>query len=384
MIPLGTDRPNRRPTLVVYALIVANLAAYVAQVVVVRIDPDLAGRIIEPLLLQRDVSEPWTSLTYLFLHADFWHVFFNMVFLWVFGPNVEDRFGRVGFLIFYVLGGVAAGIGHTAFSPNPVLGASGAVAAITGAFLVLFPRTHIRLFMFFIIIGLFSIPSWWFIVFAIVRDFIPFAANLGGRTAYGAHLGGYTFGISVSLFLLATRSLSREPYDLFSIAKHRRRRRKFFDAARQAQVRAERVSSTRKMSKAEERAANELTEARSAVAEKIKSDDLDGAVDAYRRLLGEFGHDGSASTLNRANQLLIANHLYRSEDHQTAALAYELFLGSNTNDTEAPGVRLLLGLINARHLNDPVRAKQLLDQVKGRLRTDDEEKLVEQLIEELG
>jgi len=178
--------------------------------------------------------------------------------------------------------------------------------------------------------------------------------------------------------------LPREPYDLFSIAKHRQRRRKFFDAARQMDARSERVSSTRKLSKAEERAANELAEARAMVTGHISGGDLDAAADAYRTLLAEFGHDQSATTLNRANLLTLGNHLYRSGDNQTAAVAYERFLGSNPNDTEAPGVRLLLGLINARHLNDPVRAKQLLEEVRGRLRTDEEESLAEQLIEELG
>ena len=238
--------------------------------------------------------------------------------------------------------------------------------------------------MFFIIIGLFSVPSWWFIAFAIVRDFIPFAAQLRSQTAYSAHLGGYAFGIVVSLILLATKMLPREQYDLFSLAKHRHRRQTFKQAGLIAESHRAKIAADRKLSRAEEEAANRLAEARAAVTERIARGQLDEAAELYRDLLDNHGHDHSASTLNRAHQLTIANHLYRTGDHQLAALAYDRFLESNPDDAESPGVRLLLGLINARFLNDPVRAKVLLKEAAGRLRTNEEEELAQQLIEELG
>ena len=173
IIPLRTDRPPKRTPMVTQALIVVNLAVY------------LLGAAGGYLGLFEDAEaltgighfdpeqfKAWQLLTYQFLHDPhgIWHIAFNMLFLWVFGSAVEDRLGRVGFLGFYLIGGAVAALAHMAITKAPVIGASGSIAGVTGAFLALFPRSRIQILVFFFIIGTYSIPSLWFIGFYIAID----------------------------------------------------------------------------------------------------------------------------------------------------------------------------------------------------------------------
>src|SRR5688572_6343928 len=98
--PLRTDRPLTPPTLINFLLIAVNLGVFIALSAVGRTDPPEAARLTELLALDPAHPHPWAFLSYAFLHADFMHIAGNMLFLWVFGPNVEDRFGRVGYLLF--------------------------------------------------------------------------------------------------------------------------------------------------------------------------------------------------------------------------------------------------------------------------------------------
>src|SRR5262245_16325094 len=123
-----------------YVLVGVNVVVYCIGVALERAWPDQFERVQNLFILTPGGSRPWSFITYAFLHGNLMHILGNMVFLWVFGPNVEDRFGRIGFLLFYLGGAAASGGLHAMFDSNPVLGASGAIAAVTGAYLVLFPR----------------------------------------------------------------------------------------------------------------------------------------------------------------------------------------------------------------------------------------------------
>ena len=136
-------------------------------------------------------------LTSMFLHGSVGHVLFNMWFLWIFGNNVEEAYGHVGYLLMYVIGGLAATGAYVALNPDatvPLVGASGAVAVAMGAYLVLFPGHRVL-----------SLVGWFFLpVPAAVFLVIWFAAQfgLGGtNTAWEAHAGGFVFGAGISLFL---------------------------------------------------------------------------------------------------------------------------------------------------------------------------------------
>ncbi len=383
-LPLGTDRPLRRPTLVNHVLIALNVGVFVAMMVLEKSNPEQAERVLDAMHLGGPAGtgrEPWRFVTYAFAHGGWMHLLGNMLILWVFGPAIEDRFRRWGYLVFYLAAGVVSGLAHVAIENSPVIGASGAIAGVTGAFLVLMPLTKVRLAFMFFYVGVQWIPSWWFIGFAIAKDMLAFSSQ--DDVAHGAHLAGYVFGGGVALTLLATKLLQREPYDLFMIGKQAYRRRQFREFGRQRdEAIAKRWEQAKKGSSAA--LVDQAAEARAAVAARLNEENGEGAIAAYRDLVERFAASTQAVTLSRRQQLEIANLLFAAGDHQTAAYAYERFLEFYAKDPESPRVRLMLGLINARHLNDPVRAKQVLAGLEDDLHEDDQKTLARTLVDELA
>jgi membrane associated rhomboid family serine protease len=160
-----------------------------------------------------------TVFTAMFMHASIIHIGGNMLFLWIFGNNVESAMGRVKYLFFYVLGGIAALALQVAVAPNstaPTLGASGAIAAVLGGYIVLFPRARVLTLVFIIFLfTVIELPAiivlgLWFIeqaVFAAVGLTTP---GTTGGVAYFAHIGGFAFGLT-TVKLLATRRIQIPP-----------------------------------------------------------------------------------------------------------------------------------------------------------------------------
>jgi membrane associated rhomboid family serine protease len=143
-----------------------------------------------------------TILTAMFMHASWLHILGNMVFLWAFGPQIEDAMGPFKYLVFYILGGLVAMLAQIAASPNstiPTLGASGAIAAVMGAFLVTFPLHRIRtLLVIFIFVSVRLIPAVFLIGFWLLIQFFSVgtvATAQTGGVAYLAHIGGAVFGV---------------------------------------------------------------------------------------------------------------------------------------------------------------------------------------------
>jgi membrane associated rhomboid family serine protease len=142
-----------------------------------------------------------TILTAMFLHGSWSHILGNMVFLWAFGPEIEDSMGRLRYLAFYLAGGVAAMLAQVAVNPSsraPNLGASGAIAAVMGAFLVTYPRDRIRSLLFiFIFVRVTFIPAAVLIVFWLLLQLLnvgSVATTQTGGVAYVAHVAGAIFG----------------------------------------------------------------------------------------------------------------------------------------------------------------------------------------------
>jgi membrane associated rhomboid family serine protease len=170
--------------------------------------------------------EPWgvSWLTSMFLHGGWDHILGNMLFLAIFGKNVEDAFGRLGYLAFYLAGGFVAGMtqvavtllfGTAGAARVPNLGASGAIAAVLGAYFLLYPNSRIvtLVFVFFV-----RIPAWyflgvWFLFQLIDANFglVSASAN-GGGVAFFAHVGGFLFGVLVTLRLLRTGRIAPQEY----------------------------------------------------------------------------------------------------------------------------------------------------------------------------
>jgi rhomboid family protein len=151
-----------------------------------------------------------TVFTSMFMHASIIHIGGNMIFLWIFGNNVEDSMGPVKFFFFYILGGIAALALQVAIAPNsitPTLGASGAIAAVLGGYIVLYPRARVIIILFFTVIELPALVMLgiWFAeqaVFAAAG--LTTATGAAGGVAYFAHVGGFVFGV-LTIKLLATR-----------------------------------------------------------------------------------------------------------------------------------------------------------------------------------
>ena len=148
---------------------------------------------------------PWVTLfTSMFMHGGWMHLIGNMLFLWVFGNNLEVRMGRVKFLAFYLISGLfasAAQVGIDMDSAIPTIGASGAIAGVLGGYLVLFPHSRIQTVVFMILITVVAIPAWMLIGIWVIIQFFSGFISLGGEfsqgVAYWAHIGGFVAGFLI-------------------------------------------------------------------------------------------------------------------------------------------------------------------------------------------
>ncbi|MFI4896312.1 MAG: rhomboid family intramembrane serine protease [Phycisphaerales bacterium JB059] len=370
LIPLGTDRPTRRPSLVTPAILAVTVLAHLVMQVVLRVDPERGAWVYDTFSVGGAEFRWWGLLTSLLLHspASWLHLIANMLFLWVFGPSVEDRFGRLGFLALYLLGGVASGGLHAAFEPSPAIGASGAIAAIAGAFLVLFPRTRIKCFWIFTL-SVIPVPAWWFIGLAVAWDLLAHAFQAADNIARLAHLGGYAFGIGVSAALLRAGVFPSEPYDLLTIFRQARRRRAFRAAGAMANHSAPAAAKAKGDRHAHQ--SDALAGARAEVSEALSRGELDLAADRYRELLSEYADQPGAATLARDAQYRLGVHLAAAGDHETAAIAFERFVEAYPLDREIEQIRLMLGRLLGRYLGRRERGLELLTEVMNQ--THDEE-----------
>jgi membrane associated rhomboid family serine protease len=147
----------------------------------------------------------------MFMHGSILHIAGNMLFLWVFGNNIEDRMGKVAFVLFYLAGGLAAALAHIFVQPDstvPVVGASGAIAAVMGAYLVLFPDAPIRTIIIFYFILFRDISAKWLLGFWFVSQFF---VNPNEGVAWVAHVGGFVFGALVALLFRRRLLASHAP-----------------------------------------------------------------------------------------------------------------------------------------------------------------------------
>jgi membrane associated rhomboid family serine protease len=220
VIPIKDDIPTRRFPVVTVALIAINVIVYFAFEQGLWSLGDLgAARVEEYGAIPFEITHPgenvggpadqapfWlTILTSMFLHGSLFHLAGNMLFLWIFGNNVEDSMGRLTFVLFYLLGGLAALGLQVAFDPSstiPTVGASGAIAAVLGAYARLYPRARVITVLFIIIIfTIVELPALlvlglWFLL-QLLPAFTEPIGNAGGGVAYFAHIGGFLFGLLV-------------------------------------------------------------------------------------------------------------------------------------------------------------------------------------------
>jgi hypothetical protein len=286
---------------------------------------------------------------------------------------------------------VASGIAYAAtqHDPVPILGASGAVAAVSGAYLILFPRAHVTILYLFILIGTLEIASVWFILLHMAIDVFYMSEQMtrgaGTGVAHSAHLGGYLYGFIVCFAMLAAHLLPRDQFDVVALIKQWNRRRQYRDAVsagwnpyaagggvpppgaardgfgpasagphvapRPADARTARVM-----------------DLRGAISDAITAGDITKAADLYIELkLAD-----PAQVLARQAQLDVANQLAAQQRYPQAAEAYELFLRHYPKFEQIEQVELMLGLIYARYLGQYERARECLLKASARLHKENE------------
>ena len=212
--PIGTDASEHGSApIITYLLIIANVLVFLVE----QSQGEAFVRhwaFIPRQFFADPIGHLPTVFTAMFLHGSWLHLLGNMAFLWTFGDNVEDDFGHFPFLVFYILAGVAAMIAQAAYvpsSPLPNVGASGAIAGVLGAYLVMFPRGSVKLLTNQGIVrlpALIAIGGWIALQFVsvggeLVRSHAP---SVGG-IAYVAHIGGFIAGIILSFFFRSRRTI---------------------------------------------------------------------------------------------------------------------------------------------------------------------------------
>src|SRR5258707_15837303 len=212
MIPLRDVIPSRTTPYITVGIIILNSLAWLYELSVPR---EVLPTFLQVYGLVPASFSASTVFTSMFLHGSWSHVIGNMWYLWIFGDNVEDRLGHGRFIAFYLLCGIAAAVGQTMMAPQsllPMIGASGAIAGVRGAYFVLYPRSRVlTLIPIFIFIRIIELPAivllgFWFLMQLFSAGAIATtASSAGGGVAFMAHVAGFLAGV-IAVFALRQRS----------------------------------------------------------------------------------------------------------------------------------------------------------------------------------
>ncbi|MCX5636932.1 MAG: rhomboid family intramembrane serine protease [Planctomycetota bacterium] len=392
MIPIRTSISPRRTPYANYLIIAANVVVFLLSSYT-RIDPYTGQKVFdlrnwaEPFMLFPARPAVWQFITYAFLHGGLMHIIGNMYFLYMFGNNVNDKLGHIGYTCFYLTGAVFSGIGHTLLHSSPVLGASGAVAAVTGAYLVLFPKSVITIVYIFFFIGTMDLSALYFILFKLIAyDNLIEPKFSAYPVAYDAHLSGYIFGVACILALLALKLIESSYNDLYAIMRQWYRRRRFSDMVSDGydpfSARTSKVIRVREVKTSGPDAAvqEKITGLRTQIAALISGRNLTEAADMYLKLK----EIDAQQVLPRQHQLDVANQLMSSGNWRQSAMAYETFLAHYGTYEYAEQVHLMLGILYCRYLNQPQKALQYLQTAREKLKNPGQIQMCEQEIADIN
>jgi membrane associated rhomboid family serine protease len=372
ILPIRTNIQPRRTPYANYALILINAVVFVLTFGPHR-DPLMPDQV-EPLKEWAIQYMFWPNhlfwyqyITYAFLHASWLHIIGNMFFLYLFGNNVCDKLGTAKFLLLYFAGAAFAAAGQTWIMSmagpdnlaSPLLGASGAVATVTGAFFVLFPQSYITVVYWFFIIGTFEVPAFYFILLKlIILDNLldTYTSNV----AYEAHLAGYALGIAAALLFLITGLVTTSGFDLLSMIKQWNRRRKFRDITAAGYDPFSGLGKVAKTNSKDSAPAisvdPKIQNLRNEIARKIAERNLPEAASLYLDLTKV----DKEQLLTQPQLLDIANELASEGKRREAVDAYEKFISHYSSYEHIGQVQLMLGLLYNRYLDRPQSALKLL------------------------
>jgi len=231
VIPLRDENPTRTMPIVVIALIIINCVVFFVDQGGARGHVGaLAGLAMTPseIVTGQDVGSPtihpmWLTLfTSMFMHANLVHIGGNMLYLWIFGNNIEDTLGHLRFLVFYFAGGCIAGLAHILGSiSNPIMantptvGASGAIAAVLGAYLILFPGARVICLVPFGFLYVTAVPAVVVLALWFLIQILNVGAASGSHVAYWAHFGGFVAGVALILLMRGRGLMRRRRRDMY-------------------------------------------------------------------------------------------------------------------------------------------------------------------------
>jgi membrane associated rhomboid family serine protease len=227
MLPIRDDTPSRTFPLVTFLLILANGLVWLWEVSLGS-GAALTSAYLRfgfiPGVLTRAYEAPpgalqpyiLTVLTSMFMHGNWGHILGNMLFLWIFGNNIEDHLGHGKYLLFYLAGGAAAALTQLLSGPSsrlPTIGASGAIAAVMGAYFFLYPRAKVQTLVFFIFITIVRLPAWIFLGIWFVMQLFEGTFGAAQGVAVWAHVGGFLFGVLIA-WITSRRGRTRMEYEV--------------------------------------------------------------------------------------------------------------------------------------------------------------------------
>lgn len=361
MIPIGDEPSEGQTPFVNYALIAANVLVFVLVQQAGKAD----GIVAKYAYVPADPSLT-TAFTSMFLHGSWMHLLGNILFLWIFGDNVEARLGRLGYLCAYLATGLFGGVLHGLLGPTsaiPSLGASGAISGVQGLYVVAFPHNRVKLLIFLrFIVRILHIRAPWIVGFwFVINDVLPtvMGSAHGGGVAHGAHLGGFGSGL-VLCFLLRPffgprvlrdpdrRGPSSRPGD-----------RRIPDLPPPGAPGGGRPGDPwildRRPSRGDPFASRPSS--RPDAGPEILGLARAGRTADAARALGAALQGGGAPTLPESDYLKLALHMEGMRRFDDARKAFEGILAAYPTGVAAPIAHLGLGLILARHVGDPAAAR---------------------------
>ncbi len=273
-----------------------------------------------------------TLLLCIFLHGGWMHIFGNMLFLWIYGDNVEARLGHIGYLVAYLVTGVIATLAFAVRNSDsliPLIGASGAISGVLGLYLIWFPHNRIRILYFFFFIGTLDLPAYVVLLFYIVlENLLPEFAGAGGSTAYLAHIGGFFAGVlgAVAINMIT----GKRPVPVPDVRGWRNRR-----------VRRSPMSELRRSSATE------------AFTEAMRGGRMAEAAHAFARVAREGGATPAASDVFQLGQWL-----YDSSYARDAIAVFRYYMRQFPRGQDLDRVHLGAGILKARVLKQPQSARQ--------------------------
>lgn len=385
LIPIRTETPIRRTPSANIALILINVAVFALTHGAWSRFPSHLG---QSMMLATYAPEFHQFLTYQFLHANLWHLGGNMLCLWVFGNSVNGKMGHGPYVMFYLASGVFAALGFALIdrAGGLLVGASGAIAGVTTAYLALFPLSRVIILSLVIVIGFFRVPAMVLIVIKIILWDNLIGPRLGGpdHVAYSAHLSGYAFGFAGGVMMLLSRGVQRDADDILAVW-----RRAWQRLAYRRAVAREFVSDDALGGRIPRRLAvrtarddsrlDRIMALREQISSGIAAGDLAATCDRYEELLSL----DPEQVLPERQQLQVARACYEAGRAAQAAAAYERFLQQYPASPESPEVALLLGIIYARDLDRPDRAEKVLTDALTLLSNADRRRQCEMWLEEI-